>query len=217
MSYDNGGRPARPAPRSSRPSSSAPMGSTVAIVVTAIAVLLAFFILRKVNESGETSTADPVGVETTASTLAGDTTATSATVAVSTTTPFTKIGTSVQVINVSNQNGVARNLSNALAAEGFTMVEPDSGTIDSVVTKVIYNPDDPLALPVAQSVAILLGNVVVEASGAVVPSEATGTWVAGSSVAVLLGNDLAGKTLAQIAGGETTGVTTATTTTTTTA
>jgi hypothetical protein len=34
---------------------------------------------------------------------------------------------------------------------------------------------------------------------------------------VLLGNDLAGKTLAQIAGGETTGVTTATTTTTTTA
>ena len=77
-SYENGGaRPARPAPRgSSRGGSSAPMGSTVAIVVTAIAVLLAFFILRKVNESGETSTVDPGTVATVATTAVGDTTAT---------------------------------------------------------------------------------------------------------------------------------------------
>ena len=191
------------------------MGSTVAIVVTAIAVLLAFFILRKVNDSGETSTANPGTVATVAPTAIGDTTVTTIS-AVPTTTGFTKIGTSVQVVNVSNQEGVARNMSNALAAEGFTMVEPDTGTIDLPVTKIIYNPDDPLALPVAQSVAKLLGDAVVESSGPVVPTLTTGTWAPGSSVIVLLGDDLAGKTLAQIAGGETTGVTAAATTTTTT-
>lgn len=212
-SYDNGGgassyerasRSPRPAPRSS---SSAPMGSTVAIVVTAIAVLLAFFILRKVNDSGEASSGNQgTTPATSATTIAGETTLPLDSVT-TTTTGFTKIGTSVQVANCSNQEGVARNLSNALAAEGFTMVEPDTGTIDLVVTKIIYNPDDPLALPVAQSVSILLANAVVEASGPVVPTLTTGTWIPGSSVIVLLGNDLAGKTLAQIAGEESTGTT----------
>lgn len=222
-SYDNGGggsssyerasRSPRPAPRASS-SSSAPMGSTVAIVVTAIAVLLAFFILRKVNDSGETSSGGQASVPATdASTIPGESTLPLDSVT-TTTSGFTKIGTSVQVANCSNQEGVARNLSNALAAEGFTMVEPDTGTVDLVVTKVIYNPDDPLALPVANSVALLLGGVVVEPSGSVTPTLTTGTWIPGSSVIVLLGNDLAGKTLAQIAGEETTGTTAAATTTT---
>jgi len=212
MSYDNGGRTARPAPRSSS-GSSAPMGSTVAIVVTAIAVLLAFFILRKVNDSGATSSDTP-GTNTTIvteSTLIGETTL-PAGVTTPTTLSVSKIGTSVQVVNASNQEGVARNMSNALAAEGFTMVEPDTATIDLPVTKVIYNPDDPNALPVAQFVATLLANAAVEPSGAVTPSLLTGTWAAGSSVMVLLGDDLAGKTLAQIAGTEPTGTTTVTTT-----
>jgi len=189
------------------------MGSTVAIVVTAIAVLLAFFILRKVNDSGATSSDTP-GTNTTIvteSTLIGDTTL-PAGVTTPTTLSVSKIGTSVQVVNASNQEGVARNMSNALAAEGFTMVEPDTATIDLPVTKVIYNPDDPNALPVAQFVATLLANAAVEPSGAVTPSLLTGTWAAGSSVMVLLGDDLAGKTLAQIAGTEPTGTTTVTTT-----
>ncbi len=208
MSYDNAGRTTRPPSRSS---SSAPMGSTVAIVVTAIAVLLAFFILRKVNDSGATSTVDPGTIATTATTLPGDTTLTTLPEITSTTTGIVKIGTSVQVVNCTNQNGVARNMSNALAAEGFTMVEPDSGTVDLPVTKIIYNADDPLALPVAKTLSLLLANAVLESSGPVVPSLTTGTWAPGSSVIVLLGVDLAGKTLAQISGAATTGTTTATT------
>ena len=203
MSYDNPGRTTRPPSRSS---SSAPMGSTVAIVVTAIAVLLAFFILRKVNDSGATSTVDNGTIATTATTLPGDTSLTTIPQVTETTTGITKIGTSVQVVNCSNQEGVARNMSNALAAEGFTMVEPDTGTIDLPVTKIIYNPDDPLALPVAQTVSLLLGGAPVETAG-VVPTLLLGTWAPGSSVIVLLGDDLAGKTLAQIAGVETTGTT----------
>ena len=207
MSYDNAGRTARPPSRSS---SSAPMGSTVAIVVTAIAVLLAFFILRKVNDSGTTSVVDPGTIATTATTLPGDTSQTTIPQVTETTTGIVKSGTSIQVVNCSNQEGVARNLSNALAAEGFTMVGADTGTIDLPVTKIIYNPDDPLALPVAQTLSVLLANAVIESSGPVVPTLTTGTWAPGSSVIVLLGDDLAGKTLAQIGGAETTGITTAT-------
>ena len=203
MSYDNTGRTTRPPSRSS---SSAPMGSTVAIVVTAIAVLLAFFILRKVNDSGETSSVDPGTIATTATTLLGDTSLTTIAQVTVTTSGIVKIGTSVQVVNCSNQEGVARNLSNALGAEGFTMTEPDTGTIDLPVTKIIYNPDDPLALPVAQTVSLLLAGAVIESSGPAVPS-LIGAWLPGSSVMVLLGDDLAGKTLAQIAGVEPTGTT----------
>ncbi len=204
MSYDNAGRTTRPPSRSS---SSAPMGSTVAIVVTAVAVLLAFFILRKVNDDGAASTVDPGTIASAATTIPGDTTFTTLPSVTETTSGIVKIGTSVQVVNCSNQEGVARNMSNALAAEGFTMVEPDTGTIDLPVTKILYNPDDPLALPVANTVALLLANAVVESSGPVVPTLTTGTWAPGSSVIVLLGDDMAGKTLAQIAGVEPTGTT----------
>ncbi|MBI4885086.1 MAG: LytR C-terminal domain-containing protein [Actinobacteria bacterium] len=208
MSYESAGRTRRPT------SSGPPMGSTVAIVVTAAAVLLAFFILRKVNDSGSSAaapTVPSVAVDTTATTLFDPS---STTVAATTTvvTQLVKVGTLVQVVNVSNQEGVARNLSNALLAEGFSLAEPETGTIDLPVTKVIYNPDDPLALPVAQSVAKLLNDAVVEASGAAVPTLTTGTWATGSSVIVLLGDDLAGKTLAQIAGIADTGVVETTTT-----
>lgn len=200
-------------PRGGAPRSGPPMGSSVAIVVTAVAVLLAFFILRKVNDDG--NNANPVVATTTETTAAIiDLSSTIPGIDATTTTVFTKVGTAVQVVNVSNQDGVARNMSNALAAEGFTVVEPDTGTIDLPVTKVLYNPDDPLALPVAQSVAILLNNCVVEASGPATPTLATGTWAPGSSVIVLLGSDLAGKTLAQIAGIPVTGQTVAPETTT---
>ncbi|MEQ1874725.1 MAG: LytR C-terminal domain-containing protein [Ilumatobacteraceae bacterium] len=204
MSYDNPGRTTRPPSRSS---SSAPMGSTVAIVVTAIAVLLAFFILRKVNESGDTSSVTPgtAGSETTLATVPGDTSLTTLP-ATETTTSFTKVGTSIQVINCSNQEGVARNMSTALVAEGFTTVEPDTGTIDLAETKIIYNPDDAAALNVANTLATYLSDAVVEPSGPNVPT-LLGAWAPGSSVIVLLGDDMAGKTLAQIAGLDTTGTT----------
>ena len=127
-----------------------------------------------------------------------------------TTVGIQKVGTSVQVVNCSNQEGVARNMSNALAAEGFTMVDADTGTIDLPVTKIIYNPDDPAALAVATTLStVYLHNAVVEPSGAVTPTLTLATWAPGSAVIVLLGDDLAGKTLAQIAGTGDTGVTSA--------
>ncbi|MEQ1874270.1 MAG: LytR C-terminal domain-containing protein [Ilumatobacteraceae bacterium] len=134
--------------------------------------------------------------EPTVSTLLGDAVMDTTTSSIPS---FTKVGTAVQVINCSNQEGVALFLSNVLAEEGFTTVEPDTGTIDLLGTKIIYNPDDPAALQVALTLAIYLGNATVEPSGPVVPGLG-GTWIPGSGVIVLLGDDFAGLTLAQIAG-----------------
>jgi len=201
MSYDDGGRTVRPTPRSSgsRGGGSAPMGSTVAIVVTAVAVLLAFFIMRKVTDDGSASTANPGTQATIESTLADDPNA-STIPPPPTTSASTKVGTSVQVVNCSNQEGVARVLSNALGAEGFTTVEPDTGTTRLPVTKIIYNPDDAAALNVANTLSTYLANAVVEPSGPNVPT-LLGAWAPGSAVIVLLGSDLAGKSLVEIAGG----------------
>ena len=52
MSNENAGR-------TGRTNGAAPMGSTVAIVVTGIALLLGFLILRKVNDNDSGSTVKP--------------------------------------------------------------------------------------------------------------------------------------------------------------
>jgi len=136
---------------------------------------------------------DPGCLPTTSSTFPGDSTTT-------TSIPnFTKVGTSIQVANCSNQDGAAGYLSSAFAEEGFTLVEPDTCTIDLPVTKIVYNPDDPAALSVAFTLSIYLNYALFEPSGPDLPTLTSGTWAYGSGVLVLLGDDLAGKTLAEVA------------------
>ena len=200
MSNDSAGR----TPRST--SGGAPMGSTVAIVVTAVAVILGFLILRQVNDSGTdsggggaaaTNTVDPAGTTTS---IALNTT--------TTTLPLVKTGTKVQVANASGVSGVAKQMTTALEAEGFEMADPTNATVSPNldVSKVIYNGTDTAALAVANSVATVLGGIAVEQSAAAPPVDG-GAFAPGSGVIVLLGNDLAGKTIAQINGQATTGTT----------
>jgi hypothetical protein len=114
----------------------------------------------------------------------------------------------VQVANASNASGTARQMSTALAGKGFDMTDATNSTLNPKldVTKVIYDQNDPNALPVASSVALVLGGVVVEPAPTPPPVE-SGAFAAGSTVIVLLGNDLAGKTLPQIGGTPDTGTT----------
>ena len=206
MSNDN-------ASRSGRTNGAAPMGSTVAIVVTAIAVILAFLILRKVNE-GSTDTSSSKPNNTTAqstTTLDGSQVTTASTAAPSTTLVLVTTGTKVQVANASTQNGVAKQMSDVLGTKGFSMAEAVSASVKLPVSKVLYKADDPAALDVANSLASLFGGIAVEAQGLPVPA-GEGAWAEGSSVILLLGDDFAGKTLAQISGAPTTGTTTPATT-----
>lgn len=206
MSNDN-------ASRSGRTNGAAPMGSTVAIVVTAIAVILAFLILRKVNDSsGDTSSSKPNDTTSATSTTLDPTQVTTAsTVAPSTTLALVTTGTKVQVANASTQNGVAKQMSDVLATKGFSMAEAVSASVKLPVSKVLYNADDPNAKPVADSLAALFGGIAVETQGLPVPA-GEGSWAEGSGVILLLGDDFAGKTLAQISGQPTTGTTTPPTT-----
>ncbi|MBI4932361.1 MAG: LytR C-terminal domain-containing protein [Actinobacteria bacterium] len=207
MSNDNAGR----SPRST--SGGAPMGSTIAIVVTAVAVVLGFLILRKINDGGDTGSVAPQ------TTLSAETTVdpnVSTTIAFTTTTAqqLVTTGTKVQVANASNASGTARQMSTALAGKGFDMADATNSTLSPKLdlTKVIYDANDPNALAVANSVAVVLGNVVVEVAPVPPPVE-SGAFAEGSGVIVLLGNDLAGKTLPAIAGEPTTGTTALPTTT----
>ena len=107
--------------------------------------------------------------------------------------------TKVQVANCSAQNGVAQMMSQMLTDAGFTTVDPVNGMCDPKLesTYVIYDEGTPGAQAVAQTVAAMLGGVNVETAVLPIKTE-SGEWAEGSGVVVLLGNDLAGKTLDQI-------------------
>ena len=92
------------------------------------------------------------------------------------------------------------------------MAEPVNGSEKVDKTKILYNADDTNALAVATSLATLFPGAEIAAQGLPIPT-ATGAWAEGSGVLLLLGNDYATKTLAEIAGQPTTGVTVAPSTT----
>lgn len=206
MSNENAGR-------TGRTNGSAPMGSTVAIVVTLVALVLGFLILRKVNDGGDSTTTKPAETTVAPGTTLDPTATTLAPIEVTTTTAAAvTTGTKVQVANASSVDGAAARMSTALGGKGFDMAEPVSASEKLELTRVLYNPDDPAALPVATSLAALMGNVEIVAQGVPVPV-ATGNWAEGSGVVLMLGNDNAAKTLAEISGAPATGVTVAPTTT----
>jgi hypothetical protein len=200
MSNDNAGR-------TGRTNGSAPMGSTVAIVVTGIALVLGFLILRKVNDNNDSgSKTQQTSQSTTATTIDPN-----ATVAITlppeTTAPaLVTTGTKVQVANASTANGAAGAMTTAVQAKNFEMAEAVTGTEKVDKTKVLYNADDPNALVVATSLATLFPGAEVVAQGLPIPTP-TGNWAEGSGVLLMLGNDYAAKTLAEISGQPATGVT----------
>ena len=202
------------ASRTGRTNGASPMGSTVAIVITVVAVVIGIFILRKVNDDGGTSSSN-TNTTSAAVTTADPTATTAAPIVTSTTVGLIVEGTQLQVANASNQDGVAGQMTAVLATKGFTMAEAVSASEKLEFSKVLYNASDPAAQAMAESLAAFFGGIDVAAQGLPVPV-ASGNWAEGSGVVLMLGNDFAGKTLDQIAGIPTTGTTAPAVTTTTT-
>jgi hypothetical protein len=201
MSNDNAGRTPR------RSGGGSPMGSTVAIVVTIVAVVLAVLIFKRMSDDNSSTT--PAVTTHPPTTLGPKDTGSPVTDAV-TTTSLQKTGTKVQVANSSHQQKVAAAMSTELQKQGFSMATAINGTTKLTKSKVLYDPSKPEAKPVADSVAAILGGLAVEAGPTPLPVQTT-AWASGSSVILLLGDDLAGKTIASITG-KVTGVTVAPTT-----
>ena len=207
MSNDNAGRPSRTT------SGNGPVGSAVALVITAVALILGFLILRKMNDNDSSSS--PGGgnggtAATTTTSIDPNATTTSITLPPTTTEPpLVTTGTKVQVANCSTQNGAAGKMTTALSGIGFLMAEATNCSPTQAklaTTQVVYDSTDANAQAVAESVARTLGGLTPEVKANPVPNEA-GVYPEGTGVLVLLGDDTAGKTLDQIAGKSTTGTT----------
>ena len=185
-------------------SSASPMGSTLAIVIAIAAVVVGFLILKNIRSSdgdGTTATTQPP-----ATTIDPSLTATTQP-PLPTEPPITVFqpttqGASVLVANSSHQNGVAKTLSTALEGQQFTMVAPTNGSEKVDKTKIQYKAGDPAAQQVAQSVAQLMGVTLPIEEMPTPVALADPATLLDATVLVLLGDDKAGKTLAQMTGTE---------------
>ena len=177
-------------------SGASPMGSTLAIVIAIAAVVVGFLILKNIrsDDSSTASTQPPV---------------TTPDSAVSNTFPITPIetqppvftpqttGAKVLVVNSSHANGAAGQLTTALQGNQFTMGTPTNGSTKEAVTKIQYLTGDVNAQAVAASVAALMGVATTEPMPTPVQLADPATLL-DNTVLVLLGDDKAGKTLAQM-------------------
>ncbi|MFN8023977.1 MAG: LytR C-terminal domain-containing protein [Acidimicrobiales bacterium] len=182
-------------------SAGSPMGSTAAIIIAFVAVVAGFLILRQIRDDDggsatvpEASTTIPLDT-TPQSTLTPGTTLPLET----TTTQFVPVvdGATVVVANASTVNGAAGILTTALQGKGYTTVKATNATLKQDLTTVLYDPTNTGALAVAQSLAVLLGNPVVQEVSSPAPIEG-GVLPDGASVIVMLGSDKANKTLEQM-------------------
>jgi LytR cell envelope-related transcriptional attenuator len=195
-------QPSRPPKRSG--SGASPMGSTLAIVIAIAAVVVGFLILKNIRSDDDDAATPTVPSSTTVDPLTNTTPQQQFPVETQPTvfTPITT-GANVLVANASHANGVAGTLTTALQGNQFTMGTPTNAATKEAVTKIQYLTGDTAAQQVAQSVAALMGVATVEPIPTPV-NLADQTLLAGNTVLVLLGDDKAGKTLAQMVEPETT-------------
>ncbi len=186
----------------------APISGALAIVLAVVAVVAGFLILRSISDGGEraldfgpqgadagddaTDTSQPIDGSTTVPTLPP-----------TTTIPVIETaGASVMVANANGVGGSASAMTRALeAGPGFTMVDPvnASSTIGDIEESVIYyDAANPAAQTVAESLGRVLGGVNTVAPMPATPPTSDGN-LNGAGVLLMLGNDKAGKTLAELA------------------
>ncbi len=196
-------------------SAGSPMGSTAAIVVAVVAVVAGFLILRQIRSDDGGTQSVPDATQTT---VPLDTTPSSSIIttpplpAVTSTTQFvpTVDGAIVVVANASTVNGAAGVLTTALQGKNFSTAKAANATVKQEATTILYDPTNSGALAVAQSLAVILGNPVVQEVPSPAPIEG-GVLLDGATVIVMLGSDKANKTLDQMGAPPTTVVGGATT------
>ncbi|HQV59054.1 MAG TPA: LytR C-terminal domain-containing protein [Ilumatobacteraceae bacterium] len=179
-------------PTKSARSGSGP-GSTAAIVIAAVAVVLGLLILKKLNDNSDAKAPTTTVALDSSSTSSSETPTTPVSVA----PPVVKSGSKVQVANASGQSQVAGRLSTMLGSDGYTMGTAVTATTKYDTTVVLYLETDTAAKAVADTLAVTLGNVVVQPLKTPIPIN-TGKLDDGVGVLVMLGKDKAGKTLAEM-------------------
>ena len=120
---------------------------------------------------------------------------------VPTTVPLVTEGAQLIVANASGINGAAGRMTDALAAAGFSTGDATNSTDGQLATsKVYYDPANPDALAVANSVRDALGGGSIEVLEMGTPAPVESGEVGDSSIVLAMGNDVADKTLAELQG-----------------
>ncbi len=167
------------------------VSTTLGIIVAAIAVLLGFLILRDINRDRDSNvSAGPVSSEP----MTTDPGMSDSTLVPMDTTTLPRTGYKVLVANGSGISGTAGQMSTALQAQGFVVVQPATNAAETVgkqsITVVYYVPGYESG---AAAVSQVLGGVATQPVASPPPVESGDLGEA--TVLVLLGTDLAGKLL----------------------
>jgi hypothetical protein len=188
----------------------APVSGALAIVLALVAVVAGYLILRSITDNGESALDFPASEsgslssgDDTADTGA-DATGTTVPVAPTTTTTVPQIvtdGADVIVANANSVGGSAGQMKRALeTGPGFTVVDAVNGSAaigDVFDSAIYYDATNPQAQLVAESLSEVLGGVSNVAPLSGTPPTDDGD-LRGATVLLLLGDDIAGKTLAEL-------------------
>lgn len=177
-----------------------PVGSTLSIVLAAVAVIAGFLILRDLTADDSSSaggSSDPVVTDVQPTTTFDSGVTTTIAVATTTTVPLVTEGATVVVANANTVGGSAGRMSESLADVGYNMGSPVNGTVTLDESIVYYDPTNTAALSVAESVARSVGGVAVDVVPTPPPVE-NGS-LDGAGVLLMLGNNEADKTLESLA------------------
>lgn len=188
----------------------APVSGAVAIVLALVAVVAGFLILNSISNGGDDALDFPPGTASGSADGDADPTATTVdpsqttvgTLAPTDTTPTIVVdGASVLIANANTVGGSAGSMKRALeTGPGFTVVDAvnSSAAVGDINDSVIYfNAQNPQAEAVAQSLSVVLGGVSSVAPLTGTPPTADGD-MKGADVLLMLADDKAGKTLAEL-------------------
>jgi hypothetical protein len=157
------------------------------------------------SDDGEdtSTTAESAGSDSTVLDATSTTTATTTTSATTASGEFEYVteGAVVVVANASRVNGAAGLLSDGLGAVGFTVTEPTNSADDVEnieTTQIFYSPGDAAAQAVAENLRLAFGGGDIVVEEVAVPAPTESGDLGEGTVLVLLGNDVAGKTLEEI-------------------
>lgn len=177
---------------------SSPVGSTLSIVLAVVAVVIGFLILNNITSDGGSSSSSG-GSAADATTTTIDTGLTTTTALTTTTTSLVTEGATVMVANASGVGGSAGRMTDTLELAGFTMGEPTNATSGQIEESIVYyDPGIAAAQDVADSVALVMGGLVVETVPT--PPPVSGGSLGDAGVLVMLGTNQADKTLEEMSG-----------------
>jgi hypothetical protein len=186
--------------------SGGPVTTIVVLVIAAVAVIAGVVILRSVTGPAEGSDDVVAGPGVTAAaseppstTAAATTTTSTSTTTTTTLPPASKTDATVIVANASGIGGSATAMDADLDADGYTTGEVANSTGPRLDESIIYFvEDDPGALGVARLIAEQIPTANTVPMPAQPPLDRS---LGDATVALLLGLDAAGRSLADLAGG----------------